>query len=180
MKAIGFIETSSVARGIVCCDAMLKAAPVELVYARQTCPGRFTVLVTGDVGSVEASVAAAEAEGHGTMIDSCLIPNLDDRVMAAIGGAGDVREGDALGIVETYSLASGFVAADAAVKAADVTAVELRLGGGMSGKAYVLLAGDLSLVQAAVAAAKKAVEADGMLDQVAVVPSPSPALRSVI
>ena len=50
----------------------------------------------------------------------------------------------------------------------------------MSGKAYVLLAGDLSLVQAAVAAAKKAVEADGMLDQVAVVPSPSPALRSVI
>ena len=73
-----------------------------------------------------------------------------------------------------------FAKAIAAVKAADVTAVELRLGGGMSGKAYVLLAGDLSLVQAAVAAAKKAVEADGMLDQVAVVPSPSPALRSVI
>ncbi|GAB4265991.1 MAG: BMC domain-containing protein [Thermoleophilia bacterium] len=180
MKAIGFIETSSVARGLVCCDAMLKAAPVELVYARQTCPGRYTVLVTGDVGAVQASVAAGEAEAQGTLIDSTLIPNVDERVMAAVGGVGEIAAGDAVGIVETYSLASGFAAADAAVKAAAVTAVELRLGGGMSGKAYILVSGSLSSVQAAVAAGKAAVEQSGMLDQVAVIPSPAPELRAVI
>lgn len=180
MKAIGFIETSSVARGLLSCDAMLKAAPVELVYARQTCPGRYTVLVTGDVGAVQASVAAGEAQAQGTLIDSVLIPNIDDRVMAAIGGAGEIGSGDAIGIIETYSLASGFAAADAAVKAADVSAVELRLGGGMSGKAYILLAGGLSSVEAAVAAGTAAVAASGMLDQTAVLASPAAGLRAVI
>ena len=180
MKAIGFIETSSIARGVVCCDAMLKAAPVELIYARQTCPGRFTVLVTGDVGAIQASMSAGEAEGRGTIIDATLIPNIDERVMAAVGATGDIGEGDALGIIETYSLSSGFLAADAAVKAASVKAIELRLGGGMSGKSYVLLAGVLSAVQAAVAAGQAAVEGSGMLDQIAVLPSPTPALRAVI
>lgn len=180
MKAVGFIETSSVARGLLCCDAMLKAAPVTLVYARQTCPGRYTALVSGDVGSVQASVAAGEALGEGTLIDSMVIPNMDERVMLAVAGAGEVGDKDALGVVETYSLASGFVAADAAIKAADVSLVELRLGGGMSGKSYVLLAGNLSSVQAAVMAGQAAVQESGMLDQVAVITSPDPVLRSVI
>jgi microcompartment protein CcmL/EutN len=180
VKAIGLIETSSVARGMLCCDAMVKAAPIELVYARQTCPGRYTVLVSGDVGAVEASLGAGELEADGTLIDLILIPHIDERVMAAVGGTGEINEGDALGIVETYSLSSGIAAADAALKAASVSAVELRLGGGMSGKAYILMAGDLSSIEAAVAAGRRAVEDSGMLDQTAVISAPAPELRSVV
>jgi len=47
-KAIGFIETDSVAAGIEAADAAVKRASVELLEARSICPGKYMVLFRGD------------------------------------------------------------------------------------------------------------------------------------
>ena len=38
METIGFLELNSIAQGIQAADTMLKAAEVNLVFARTTCP----------------------------------------------------------------------------------------------------------------------------------------------
>ena len=48
LNAIGLIEVASIAMGHVAEDAMLKAAPVELLLARTICSGKFIVVVGGD------------------------------------------------------------------------------------------------------------------------------------
>ena len=56
----------------------------------------------------------------------------------------------ALGIMEFYSVTSGIMAADRAVKAAAVELIEIRLGYAVGGKGIVLLTGDLEAVKTAV------------------------------
>ena len=40
------------------CDAMLKAADVDLVLSRSICSGKYMVMVRGDVAAVQAAVSA--------------------------------------------------------------------------------------------------------------------------
>ena len=44
-ETIGFLELNSIAKGVEAADAMLKAAEVELISARPSCPGKYHVLV---------------------------------------------------------------------------------------------------------------------------------------
>ena len=53
-RAIATIELISVARGILAADAMLKAADVRLYEAHPICPGKYLVVVGGQVGAVDA------------------------------------------------------------------------------------------------------------------------------
>jgi len=63
LNAIGLVELTSIALGHLAEDAMLKAAPVEMLLARTICSGKFLVVVAGDVASVEAAVdAGAQAD----------------------------------------------------------------------------------------------------------------------
>lgn len=57
-NAIGMIELSSIARGIITADAMLKAGQVDMITASSTCPGKYIAIVHGEVAAVEASMAA--------------------------------------------------------------------------------------------------------------------------
>ena len=47
LNSIGLLELSSVAVGYLAEDAMLKAAPVELLQARTICSGKYIVMVRG-------------------------------------------------------------------------------------------------------------------------------------
>jgi len=58
--------------------------------------------------------------------------------------------GDALGVIETRTVAPILGASDAAVKGATVTLLEIRMADGLGGKAYALFAGEISDVEAAV------------------------------
>ncbi|NIU71512.1 MAG: BMC domain-containing protein [Actinobacteria bacterium] len=147
--AIGLLEFDSVAAGMVAGDAMAKAAPVSALYAGTVHPGRYLVLVGGDTASVEI---ALEAGGSDTLVDSLFLPDVHPAVVTAItttevGGAVD---GDALGIVETSSVATAVVVADAGVKAADVSLAALRLADDLGGKAYCLFTGIVADVETAV------------------------------
>ncbi len=55
-RTIGLIESNSVAKGVESADYMIKAAEVDLIMARSACPGRYLVMISGDVGSVQSSV----------------------------------------------------------------------------------------------------------------------------
>jgi microcompartment protein CcmL/EutN len=59
--------------------------------------------------------------------------------------------GEALGVIETATVAATLQAADAAVKGATVDLLEVHLADGLGGKAYALFSGSVSDVQAAVA-----------------------------
>jgi microcompartment protein CcmL/EutN len=58
-KAIGMIEYKTVASGMTAADLMVKTAEVEVIEAKTVCPGKYLVLITGDLSSVKAAVDAA-------------------------------------------------------------------------------------------------------------------------
>jgi microcompartment protein CcmL/EutN len=175
-NSIGLIELGSIAAGWQACDAMLKAADVELLLARSICSGKYMTLVRGDVAAVEASVeAGCRAAGFST-IDSFVIPNVHESVFPAISGTTKVDRLEALGVIESFSVASLIEGADAAVKAANVRLIEIRLAMALGGKAFVTLTGGVAAVEAAVAAGAAAVAAKGLLVNKVVIPSPRPEL----
>jgi len=170
--SIGLIELTSIAAGFQVSDAMLKAAAVELMLALSICSGKYMVMVRGDVSAVEASVAAGVSAGHFSVIDSFVIPNLHEAVFPAISGTSKVETMDALGVVESFSVASLIEGADAAVKAANVELIEIRLAMALGGKAFVTLTGNVAAVQAAVDAGAQVVGQKGMLVNKVVIPHP--------
>ncbi len=171
-NAIGLIEFSSIARGIGSADAMIKAAAVELVLSRTICSGKFINLVAGDVQAVKASVEAGENHGQETVIDSFIIPNVHPDVFPAMSASTDVDKLDALGIIESFSVAALIEGADAAAKAAEVKLIEIRLAMAIGGKAFVTLTGPVGAVRSAVEAGREVISRAGMLVNTEVIPSP--------
>ena len=175
-NSIGLIELTSIASGFQTCDAMLKAADVDLVLSRSICSGKYMVMVRGDVAAVEAAVAAGVRGTRFSVIDSFVIPNLHESVFPAISGTAKVEALEALGIVESFSVASLIEGADAAVKAANVQLIEIRLAMALGGKAFVTLTGNVAAVQSAVEAGAQIVGQKGMLVNKVVIPHPRPEL----
>jgi microcompartment protein CcmL/EutN len=174
--SIGLIELTSIAAGYQTADAMLKAAAVDLLLSRSICSGKYMVMVRGDVSAVQAAVSAGTQAARFSVIDSFVIPNLHEAVFPAIAGSSKVEILDALGIVESFSVASLIEGADAAVKAANVQLIEIRLAMALGGKAFVTLTGNVAAVQSSVEAAAQIVGQKGMLVNKVVIPSPRPEL----
>ena len=175
-NAIGLIEYSSIAKGIGSADAMVKAAEVELVISRTICSGKYMNLVAGDVQAVKSSIAAGEDFGQESVIDTFIIPNVHPDVFPAMSGSTGVEELDALGIVESFSVASLIEGADAAAKAAEVHLIEVRLAMALGGKAFFTMTGPVGAVRSAVDAAEAVISRAGMLVNTVVIPSPRPEL----
>jgi len=174
--SIGLIELTSIAAGFQACDAMLKAAAVDLLLARSICSGKYMVMVRGEVGAVQASVSAGVSQGNFSIIDSFVIPNLHESVFPAIAGGSKVEQLEALGILESFSVASLIEGADAAVKAANVQLIEIRLAMALGGKAFVTLTGNVAAVQSAIDSGAAIVGQKGMLVNKVVIPHPRPEL----
>jgi microcompartment protein CcmL/EutN len=175
-NSLGLIELTSIAAGFQACDAMLKAADVELVLSRSICSGKYMVMVRGDVAAVEAAVSAGISRGNFSIIDSFVIPNLHESIFPAISGVTKVEALEALGIVESFSVASLIEGADAAVKTANVELIEIRLAMALGGKAFVTLTGGVAAVQSAVEAGAQVVGQKGMLVNKVVIAHPRPEL----
>ena len=173
MRAIGMVEFNSIARGIYVADQMVKISDVEIATAAPTCPGKYIAIVYGDVAAVEASVQIGERMAEEFFVDSLLIPNVDAGVFPAITGATMPERVQAVGIIESISLATMIVCADAVLKAAEVEAIELRLGNGLGGKAYFTFTGDVAAVKAGNDAGVAIAQEQGLLVNAEVIPSPS-------
>ncbi len=157
MAVLGMIEFGGIVKGIRGSDAMIKAARVVVLQCCPIDPGKYLTIITGDLASVEAShaagMAAAGAEG---VVDSILLPNLHEQVLPALRDQVAAPECDALGVIETRSVASVVVAADAACKASPVQLLNLRLALHIGGKGYLLFVGDVADVEASVDAGGEA------------------------
>ena len=173
MKTIGMLEFTSICRGIEATDVMVKAGDVELVESKSTCPGKYMVLVTGDVGAVKSAVAAGEDVGKGYVVDRLVLANAHPQTIKCVQGISQVKFFDALGVMEFFSLTSAVSAADAAVKSGLVELIEIRLGMAIGGKAFVTLTGDVGSVKAAIDAGKRVSMKEGLLLESVVIPSPT-------
>lgn len=171
--AIGVVEFTSIARGIYAADQMVKVSNVQITTASSTCPGKYIAIVHGDVAAVADSVEVGEREAEEYFVDSLIIPNVSPAVFPAIAGTTMPDEIQALGIIESFSLASMVLAADAILKTANVQAIELRLGNGLGGKAYFTFTGDVVAVETGIEAGKAIADEKGLLVNAEVIPSVS-------
>jgi len=168
-KSIGLIELFSIAAGFLVADTMLKAGNVRLILSRSICSGKYMMLIGG-----EAAVAAGAEAANGCLIDQFVIANVHPDVIVALGRTAPMEPTGALGILESFNVATLLQAADACAKAANVTLMEIRLAMALGGKAFVTLTGDVGSVQAAVAAGRQVMAEAGVLVSAIVISRPHP------
>jgi len=148
--ALGLLELDSIAAGIAAGDAMAKRAPIEVIRAGTVHPGKYLVLVGGAVADVEEALAAGREAGAASVRDEVFLPNVHPGVVAGMRGSRLEAAGEALGIIETDTVAAIIEAADAGLKGARVQLLELRLADDLGGKGYLLFDGPVAEVEAAV------------------------------
>lgn len=169
MITIGFLELNSIAKGILAADMMLKAAEVKLVFARPGCPGKYQILITGEVSAVESALLSGEESAKSSVIDRLMIPRVSPQVIEAVNMSCMPSSLRALGVLEFFSVAGAIIASDAAVKAAAVSLIEIRLGTGIGGKSFVTLTGDVGAVEAGVeAGSRTAAESAALIAKVVI------------
>lgn len=148
-EALSLIELTSIPRGTRALDALVKKAPIRLERVGTVQPGKFVMMFSGDVASVEASHAEALRVAEDGVHDEILLPQIDPSVYEAARGHRAAWEGDTLGVVESQTMAGAVLAADVAVKGAAVVVLSLRLGDELGGKGLVHLMGEQHDVEAA-------------------------------
>lgn len=176
METIGFLEFNSIAKGVEAADIVLKTADVRLIFARPGCPGKYYLLFAGEVAAVQSSIDAGCTLAGGAVVDQCVIPHVHPQVIEAINMTSMPESMQAIGVMEFYSVTASVYGADAAVKAADVDLVDVRLGTGIGGKSFVILTGEVAAVREAIACGIHTPNAEGMLVSSVTIPSPHPEL----
>lgn len=148
--AILLLEFDSIARGIRAGDAMSKRAPLATLHAGTVHPGKYLVLAGGEVAGVEEAREAVRSVSSEALLGEIFLPEVHPDVVAAIVGERKSQPDEALGVIETRTVASVLGAADAGVKGAGVALLEVLMADGLGGKGYLLFAGTVSEVEAAV------------------------------
>ena len=171
-KALAMVEYKTVSSGMRAADIMIKTAEVEVIEATTVCPGKYMVLISGELSAVRAAVEAAATRMPDMLIDKFVLGNPHDSIFTALYGTTDIGSPNALGVLETFSSCAAIVAADIAAKTSLVDLIELRLSRGMCGKSYLLLTGEIAAVEAAIERAKQGAGEDGMFLDSAVIPHP--------
>ena len=180
MESLGMLEVNSIAVGVEAGDAMLKTADVKLITAQPVCAGKYIILIQGSVAAIKSAVDAGKTTARESLVDTLIIASLHPQVFSALNCSSNIEKRDAIGVIETFSLATSIYAADTSVKAGRVDLIEIRLGRGLGGKAYVVLTGDVSSVKFAVETAVKNHGNEGMIAKTVVIPSPHPDIMKAL
>ncbi len=170
-KAVGVMEWSEIVVGMEAADAMCKVAEIQLYLATSICPGKFMVVIGGAVADVTTSIRHARDKFNYSVVDQIIIPNVHPDIFPALTGTTAVENIVAFGAIETYSVPSAIIAADAAAKAATVQLIEIRLARGLGGKSFVTLTGAVDAVRSAVEAGSAQAQDKGLLIASTVIPS---------
>ncbi|MBN2049734.1 MAG: BMC domain-containing protein [Spirochaetales bacterium] len=180
ITVLGVQEYTAIADGLVALDLMVKEAPVEVLSCVTVTPGKYIIIITGDEASVDASLKRARREFPQGIMEELFIPHLHTGVGPALLGEIGAVELDALGVIESFSVAAGIEAADVCAKRADVRLLKIGFGSGMGGKATVRFTGRIGEVQAALEAGKAVVEAKGRLCRSIIIPRPHGDIESFL
>lgn len=172
LHAVGVIELKSIAKGMEACDSALKSANVRMISAHSACPGKYEMLLTGEISAVQAAIDQVRARFGQYVIDTVLLGRIEEAVICALlGGQAQPKPG-AVGIIETYTAASAIKAADTAVKTAEVEIVDLRVSRGMGGKGVVIITGSIGAVSAATEAGSDYAKREGLFAASSVMAAP--------
>ncbi len=183
VEALALLEVGSLARGVVCADAAVKRAQVELLLCEPVSPGKYLLLFGGGVAETGEALQAAETTAAAALLDKLWLPQVHAQVLPALrAGAAGLPEaglrhlGASVGVLELLTVAAAIRSADAACKAARVDLQLLHLARGIGGKAWFVLRGELPDVEAAVLAAQQAA-GEGMVAGAEIIAQPHGDLR---
>lgn len=176
--SIGLLEFATVPRGIEAADALLWEADVTMCFSAPVQPGKYVMLFSGSVEDVRSAIRRGEEIGGHDVIDRLVIPQVHEQVVNGIGRRDGYIEGklDAVGIIETTTVAAAIEAADRALKEATVDLFDLRIANGLGGKSFLCITGEVSDVRSSVAAAARVAGEAGRLSRDVVIPNPHPDL----
>ena len=174
--AIGVLELDSIARGLIVADAVVKRAPVTVQLAETVSPGKYVLLFCGGVAEVEESFRAGEDRAGASLVDKLFLPQAERGLIEALNAPPDATWTESVAVVETHTVSSALLAADTALKRADVRLIRLHLAKGIGGKGYFILTGSLDMVQAGSEAAAAAISPE-LLQTVELIEQPHPDLR---
>src|SRR5687767_5695139 len=90
--ALGLLELSSIARGVVVDDAALKRAPAVLLSSRTLSGGKHLVILEGDVASVGEAIAAGAAAAGDKLLDRVELAMADAAVWPMLAPGGVVAD----------------------------------------------------------------------------------------
>jgi microcompartment protein CcmL/EutN len=169
---LGALEYSSIAIGLLALDQMVKVAHIQIIDARTISSGKYLIIFSGDVASVEYAYTAGCDTGGDFTVDKLFLPQVHPDVIPAIGNNINSGEWDTIGIIETLSIVSGIEAADSAAKEGGVKIIEVRLADGYGGKSYVKMMGSLDSVQAAMKAGTAKAKQKKLFGMEAIIPQP--------
>lgn len=170
--AVGVLELKSIPVGVEACDDALKASGVRLISAHPSCPGKYELLLTGSISDVQTAVDHVKMKFGTYVLDCTVMGRIDPTVVTALLGAQPEAPHGALGCLETYSASSIILAADAAVKAAKVDIVDLRLSRGMGGKGVLMVTGEVGDVTASIEAAADYAIRQGLFSSKSIMAAP--------
>ncbi|OGQ35570.1 MAG: hypothetical protein A3F16_00160 [Deltaproteobacteria bacterium RIFCSPHIGHO2_12_FULL_43_9] len=170
--ALALLELSSLARGVVVGDVILKRAHVLLHSAEAVSNGKFILLFSGDVSSVDESLRAGINSSGEYLVDKVFLPQVHPQVVDFLKTNKKPSTIESLGIIETNSVASIILVADTVCKTSPVKLVELKLAKGIGGKGFLVFSGDLPDVEASVEAGSEQAEKLGTLAKKEIIPSP--------
>ena len=172
-SAVAVLELCSVARGIEVADSILWESDIEMLFSEPVQPGKYVMLFTGSVDDLTSAIDKGMSLAGGDLVDQLLLPQVHEQVELGLRRRGNINgQIDALGIVETTTVASAVQAADAALKQATVDLLELRIANGLGGKSYFTVTGEVSDVRASVTVGAGIASERGMLARDVVIPRP--------
>lgn len=180
LDTIGIIEFNSIAKGIEATDIALKSAEVTLIKSGTTCPGKFLLILSGNVESIKSAIKSGVEIGRENIVNSNYLPKINPKVIASLNGTTEIRGLNSLGILEFFDISSSIIAADELVKSSNVEILEIRTGYAIGGKSFITLTGDFSSVKTAIDVGAKIGEKNGTLVNKAVIASPKPELFNVL
>lgn len=170
--AVGVVELKSIAKGIEACDDALKSAGIKLIAAQPACPGKYEIMMTGQIVDIQTAIDRIKEKYSDKLIDAVRLGRVDERVVKALFGAETTAPKGAVGIIETFSASSAILAADSAIKASNVEILELRVSRGMGGKGFVMLTGNVADVTAAVETGSNYAKEQGLFNSSSVIAAP--------
>ena len=170
--SIGLLELKSIPIGIQTADEMIKAADVKLLTASPTCPGKYIVIISGQVGAVKSAMAVGQKLAGSYLVGHHIINNVHESLPAAILGVTEVKKISSIGVIETITALAAVNAADIAAKAAKVDMIEIRIARGLGGKGFLVFTGEVSSVRSAVKACATIMGETGDITSHCVIPAP--------
>jgi len=105
-SCVGFLELSTIARGIQVVDSLLKKASVEILFSYPASSGKYLIAFAGEVEDVKSAFARGKEIASSFLLDSFLLPNIHPEILERLQEKLFLEEMEAIGVLETSTCAS--------------------------------------------------------------------------